>query len=255
MKTLISKWGRTMASFFKGRSQWLLLLVLTGLPLFSINVAARGGEELKPLAAGKYSCRLQQVLDGDTVRATCGNAAVKIRMDGIDAPEGKQHPWGDQARNYLQQLLGDGQFTLESKGADYYDRTLGIIFSGEKNINLAMVQAGLAVAYNFRGGDQCRKPKNEYRRAHCQAAADKIGIWQRAGLQQDPKRWRQLCKNESGAQPSICAATANGVADGSGGLEKLPFSPWLLLLIVVALLLVPSLREPLLKQLKQQLRR
>lgn len=248
--------GRWLAPLFRGRGQWLLLLLLTGLPLFSIDVSARGGEELKPLAAGKYSCRLSQVLDGDTVRATCGPAAVKIRMDGIDAPEGKQHPWGDQARNYLQQLLANGQFTLESKGADYYDRTLGVIFVGDKNINLAMVQAGQAVAYNFRGGDQCRKPRNEYRRAHCQAAADKIGIWQRAGLQQDPKQWRRLCKNDGGVQPSVCStsASATGPATAGGGWEKLAANPWLLLLLVLILLLVPSLREPLLKQLKQQRR-
>lgn len=48
---------------------------------------------------------LDSVSDGDTVRATCGGEAVKIRLHCIDAPEMGQRSWGQERRDHLRRLV------------------------------------------------------------------------------------------------------------------------------------------------------
>ncbi|MDO4435936.1 MAG: thermonuclease family protein [Cardiobacteriaceae bacterium] len=132
----------------------------------------------------RLSCTKLTVFDGDTIGAICSGQYLKIRLHGIDAPEMKQNPYGEHAQSALDSLLPQ-HFKLHSSGADFYQRTLGTLYHNENNLNLWLVEQGFAVAYADKS-----TPKI-YRQAEMLAKKAKRGVWQEAGLQQDPKAWRR----------------------------------------------------------------
>ena len=132
----------------------------------------------------KLSCRLKRIVDGDTVVATCAEHTLSIRLMGIDTPEMGQQPWGEQSKRALYARLSK-VFTLQNHGLDVYQRTLGTLYIGDQNINLLMIESGMAVAYRGKDTPQI------YYAAEKRAKAAKLGIWSEPGDQQDPRKWRR----------------------------------------------------------------
>ncbi|WP_072576544.1 thermonuclease family protein [Suttonella ornithocola] len=109
----------------------------------------------------KTTCFLQKVIDGDTVIAICDKRHLHIRLQGIDAPESLQYPWGKQSTLALQKYLPN-KFYLQPTGIDKYKRQLGILYNqNHENINLKMVKTGWAFAYRYKNTEkkykECRK--------------------------------------------------------------------------------------------------
>lgn len=86
------------------------------------------------------------VLDGDTIDVLIDLRPVRIRLAEIDAPEKKQ-PWGTRSRQALSALVFGQQVTVREEGTDRYRRTIGTVFVDGRNVNRAMVGAGMAWAY------------------------------------------------------------------------------------------------------------
>jgi endonuclease YncB( thermonuclease family) len=85
--------------------------------------------------------------DGDTIRVQQGQQRITVRLACIDAPEMAQAPYGAQSRAYLQTRLRIGApVTLLPQAVDRYGRTVAEVI-GEVNLNLAMVEDGMAFAY------------------------------------------------------------------------------------------------------------
>ena len=146
--------------------RWLpLLLVLAALLPGAGSAQALKGEVLS-------------IGDGDTIRVRQGGRAITIRLACIDAPETAQSPWGQHARRYLQQRLSIGrEVTLEVKTTDRYGRTVAEVIS-DININLVMVEDGLAFAYRqYLGGCDAK----EYLDAEYRASRRRFGVWQVPG--------------------------------------------------------------------------
>ena len=146
--------------------RWLpLLLVLAALLPGAGSAQALKGEVLS-------------IGDGDTLRVRQGGRAITIRLACIDAPEKAQSPWGQHARRYLQQRLPIGrEVTLEVKTTDRYGRTVAEVIS-DININLVMVEDGLAFAYRqYLGGCDAK----EYLDAEYRASRRRFGVWQVPG--------------------------------------------------------------------------
>ena len=116
--------------------------------------------------------------DGDTIRVRQAGKALTVRLACIDAPETAQDPYGQQARAYLQQRLPIGRkVSLEVKATDRYGRTVAEVIS-EININLALVEAGLAFAYRqYLGGCDAKA----YLEAEERASSSRLGVWQVQG--------------------------------------------------------------------------
>jgi endonuclease YncB( thermonuclease family) len=116
--------------------------------------------------------------DGDTIRVRQAGKALTVRLACIDAPETAQSPYGQQARAYLQQRLPIGrEVSLEVKATDRYGRTVAEVISGI-NINLALVEAGLAFAYRqYLGGCDAKA----YLEAEERASSSRLGVWQIQG--------------------------------------------------------------------------
>ncbi|MBV7434922.1 thermonuclease family protein [Cardiobacteriaceae bacterium TAE3-ERU3] len=132
----------------------------------------------------RLSCRLKHIADGDTVVANCAAYDLRIRLMGIDTPEMGQKPWGERSKRALAARLPK-VFTLENHGQDVYQRTLGTLYAGDQDINLQMIELGMAVAYRGRDTPQ------RYYEAEKQAKVAKLGIWSKPGDQQDPRKWRR----------------------------------------------------------------
>jgi len=110
-------------------------------------------------------------VDGDTVNFRPDDARSedkdwKIRMIGIDAPEthfpvpGRkpvgQQPWGDEAGEYMEANVPVGsRVTLVTFGKDRYGRVLGRVEMNGNDINLELVEKGLAIPYIICDGNLC----------------------------------------------------------------------------------------------------
>lgn len=91
------------------------------------------------------------VTDGDTITVMYGNTPVRIRLQGIDAPESKQ-AFGTQAKKGLSDMVFGKVVKVQSTGKDRYGRVLGWISAGRAgggtvDVNRTMVRAGLAWWY------------------------------------------------------------------------------------------------------------
>ena len=106
----------------------------------------------------KYNAKLDRVVDGDTVDALVDLGfdtwkKVRIRMMGVDAPESRtrdleEKKLGLAAKDRLIEMLGDGEFTLQSHGVGKYGRCLGEIFKeDEVSINRQLIYEGHATEY------------------------------------------------------------------------------------------------------------
>lgn len=126
--------------------------------------------------------KVVRVIDGDTIELlTPLNESVRVRFYGIDAPESNQAD-GKEAKEHLASLIRGKEVMVESMQKDKYQRTLGIVWFENKDINKEMVKSGFAWAYEY----------YDERYSKDQEAAKKAGL----GLWADknpinPYEWRK----------------------------------------------------------------
>jgi micrococcal nuclease len=139
---------------------------------------------------------VERVADGDTVTViTLNQTKLRIRMLGIDAPEtpkGAKFPgqlFGTEAEAYLKQLVEAKRVTVEIYGVDRYKRLLATIFVDGKDINLAMIEAGLAEVYQ--GPDSSNPYTRQYQATEEAARAARIGMWTQGDSYESPRAYRK----------------------------------------------------------------
>jgi micrococcal nuclease len=115
-------------------------------------------------------------------------------MVGIDAPETPKgtkfpgQPYGKEAEAYLTQLVENKRVKVEIYGVDRYKRLLSIIFLDGKDINLAMIEAGLAEVY--RGPESGNPYKHQYQAAEETARSAKKNMWEEEKYE-SPRTYRK----------------------------------------------------------------
>ena len=115
--------------------------------------------------------RVVGVHDGDTVTIlTPTKTEMKIRLEGIDAPELKQ-PFGQKSKSELSAIVFGKEVEIAVLGTDRYKRTLGRITCGEINVNLEMVKRGMAWRYEKYSKDPSLLKAQEA------AKAESLGLW------------------------------------------------------------------------------
>jgi micrococcal nuclease len=111
------------------------------------------------------------VHDGDTLTGlTAEKEQVKIRMDAIDAPEIRQ-PFGQAAKKALSDKIFGKQVTVTTKKKDRYGRTVGHVLLGKRDINLEMLEEGMAWHYR----EYSNNPRLQ--QAEDEAKANNKGLW------------------------------------------------------------------------------
>ena len=95
------------------------------------------------------------VIDGDTIDIlTDDKTTIRIRLNGIDAPE-KGQPFGNTAKEFLSESIGGLDVRVVTHGEDRYGRVIGDVFGTEEidgvkpisSVNVTMVINGLAWHY------------------------------------------------------------------------------------------------------------
>lgn len=161
-----------------------------------------------------------RVLDGDTLDI----AGVRVRLEGIDAPEIGQTcglKWvgrwdcGSAAATALEKLISNQVVACASRGVDKYGRLLGTCRAGGRDLNAEMVRQGLAWAFV--------KYSASYVAVEAEARAARAGVWQGDA---DPPwifRERRWASAEPAA-PNGCAIKGN--VSSKGHIYHMPWSPW-----------------------------
>ncbi len=108
--------------------------------------------------------KVVKVVDGDTVHVLdAAKTRHKIRLAGIDAPERKQ-PFGRKSKDYLLGLVAGELVEVEWNKRDKYKRIVGKIIHDGRDVNLAMVRAGLAWWYRKYAREQSAADQVLYER-------------------------------------------------------------------------------------------
>lgn len=130
------------------------------------------------------------VLDADTLVV----ADTRIRLIGIDAPEGRQTcrmgdldwPCGAAAAAAVSALVGEAPVDCEIYGHDRWGRALAVCYRDETDLNAEIVRLGWALAW-YPDSGAVLGPR--YDDAQEEATLKAAGIWQGAFV--DPWAWRQ----------------------------------------------------------------
>jgi endonuclease YncB( thermonuclease family) len=100
--------------------------------------------EGRPTPAFDVTGRVVGISDGDTLSILdSGNQQHTIRLFGIDTPEWDQ-PHGSAAEKALAEMVSKQSVGVVTIETDSFGRTVGTIYLGDKDINLAMIEGGHA---------------------------------------------------------------------------------------------------------------
>lgn len=116
-----------------------------------------------------------RVIDGDTIAI----GEVRVRLEGIDAPEtdqkcvdgnGRDYLCGIAASKALRTLVGNENVSCHPVGKDRYGRVLGVCLNASgADVNAELVRDGLAVAF--------RRYSMRYASVEDAARNAKAGLW------------------------------------------------------------------------------
>ena len=133
---------------------------------------------------------LAEVIDGDTIAIR--GSRTRIRLWGIDTPEGKQtcrdragqrYLCGARAADALAGLIGrNGHVTCTPKDRDRYGRIVAICRIRGQDLNAEMVRQGWAVEYT-------QYSDGRYSALEAEARRRRLGLW--SGTFVKPWEWRR----------------------------------------------------------------
>lgn len=108
-------------------------------------------QAVPPVEPTRWTGWVSWVADGDTLLVLPDSAheAVKLRIEGIDAPESCQ-PGGQASRDAMVDLVHRKSVQVIAHGTDTYGRVLGRVEIDGRDVGAEMVASGMAWAYNFR---------------------------------------------------------------------------------------------------------
>jgi endonuclease YncB( thermonuclease family) len=151
----------------------LIYKILILLTLFTSSCHSKSGERKNQKNNEYISGKVVRILDGDTYDLLIdGSQTIRIRMEGIDAPE-KGMPFYKVSKNYLGKLCFGKQVKFKSSGKDIHDRNLGFTYLDDgTELCHEMIRAGLAWHYKKYNSDE------DLSSLEIEARNAKIGIWE-----------------------------------------------------------------------------
>jgi endonuclease YncB( thermonuclease family) len=125
------------------------------------------------LSAQLLKGKAVKITDGDTFTLLVdGHEQVRIRIDGIDAPE-KGQAFGNRAKEYLSGMIWGEELTVRVMKTDKNGRSIGKVSTPSVvDVGLEMIKAGYAWQYRDYNKE---KP---YEDAEILARRNRNGLWQ-----------------------------------------------------------------------------
>ncbi|MCP5199701.1 MAG: thermonuclease family protein [Gammaproteobacteria bacterium] len=157
-------------------------------------------------------------IDGDSLRL----GDEEIRLQGIDAPEARQactrdgHDWacGRVAAQALAELVEGGELRCTYDDRDAYGRALATCTRDGRDVNAAMVERGLALAY--------RHYTERYAAEEDRARQARRGLW--AGEFEAPWRWRHARHGDAAAGAAASCRIKGNVSRSGARIYHVPGS-------------------------------
>ena len=113
-----------------------------------------------------------RVIDGDTIETNQGT----VRLLGINSPE-KNKPYFKESKKFLSQIENKTIYLIkEGKDKGKYKRLLRYVIYNNRNLNIELVEQGLANTYMI---DNLAY-KYKLQRAQLNAQKQKLGIWKKS---------------------------------------------------------------------------
>jgi endonuclease YncB( thermonuclease family) len=165
------------------RNLVLWLLIIAGIAFIG-HQSGQFGTRRQP---GEPVSGNARIIDGDSLEI----AGARIRIFGIDAPEGRQQCRNAQGADYacgrdaaraLDRIIGGRTVTCTPVSHDQYERDIATCEVIGRDIGEAMVRAGHARDYT-------RHSRGRYASAEREAREAKRGMW--AGSFEDPAAYRK----------------------------------------------------------------
>ena len=128
-----------------------------------------------------------KIADGDTFTLLVnGHDQVKIRIDGIDAPE-KGQAFGNRAKEYLSSMIWEKELTVSVTKKDRYGRSISKVSTPSiTDVGLEMIKAGFAWQYRDYNNEKA------YAEAESLARQNRKGLW----LDNNTKRLQDFRKEK-----------------------------------------------------------
>jgi micrococcal nuclease len=157
------------------REQYISFLLLFFL-VFDTSCHSRSEEKLfsntgKNISSSN-SGKVIKILDGDTYDILIdGNKTIRIRMEGIDAPE-KGMPFYRMAKNYLGKLCFKKTVRLSIQSKDMHGRTIAYSYLDDgTELSHEMIKEGLAWHFKKYSSD------SGLSNLEIEARNSKLGLW------------------------------------------------------------------------------
>lgn len=148
--------------------------------------SAASKQAAHPDAQGWITVSAQRWQDGDSLKVKNASGQVHtLRLAGIDAPERTQ-PFSDRARKHLIGLIDGKPFQYQGLKQDHYGRTVALLRIEQVDakgkpvqvdVNLAMLEAGLAWYFKRYERDLPAELRAPYQRAEHEARQHRRGLW------------------------------------------------------------------------------
>lgn len=141
------------------------------------------------------SGKVVRVADGDSITVLDAQMRQhKIRLAGIDAPERRQ-AFGHRAQEFLASLVAYQQVDIETEKTDKYGRSVGKVLLQGRDVNLAVLVAGLAWHYKAYESEQTPEDRMLYASAEQDAREQRKGLWVDPSPE-PPWTWRHLAREK-----------------------------------------------------------
>ena len=138
-----------------------------------------------------FTGKVVNVADGDTITVlTEGNQSIKVRLAGIDCPEGGQ-AFGNKAKQFLAAKVAGKRVRIDPETTDRYGRTVGMVLLNGVNINEQIVANGYGWVYRqYCTASHC----DGWLKKEAAARKARLGLWQDKNPQA-PWDWRAEKRN------------------------------------------------------------
>ncbi|MFB2935954.1 thermonuclease family protein [Aerosakkonemataceae cyanobacterium BLCC-F154] len=134
---------------------------------------------------------VERVINGQTLEVKLTDSNVRVQLIGVSAPDLRQRPWGEIARERLQEMIAEKPVLLESdlEPKDKFDRQLAYVWQDGKLLNEQLLKEGRAL---FRPRSLNRKYDKRLEQAQEYARVMGLGIWNPdQPLRLPPEQFRQ----------------------------------------------------------------